>query len=96
MLDNSDRAILSTNSKLITFNHNEKIIKKNDTDKTVYMMKSGIAQAVIENGTIVLTYKVGMIFGERAITENKTRSIDIISQGNVQVYAFDPNSFLKI
>jgi len=55
MLDNSDRAILSTNSKLITFNHNEKIIKKNDTDKTVYMMKSGIAQAVIENGSIILT-----------------------------------------
>jgi len=55
MLDNSERAILSTNSKLITFNDNEKIIKKNDTDKTVYMIRSGIAQAVIDNGTIILT-----------------------------------------
>lgn len=37
-----------------------------------------------------------MIFGERAITENKTRSIDIVCQGKVEVYAFDPQSFLNI
>jgi len=37
-----------------------------------------------------------MLFGERAILENRTRSIDIMCFGNVEVYAFDPQSFLYI
>lgn len=37
-----------------------------------------------------------MIFGERAITENKPRSIDIVALDFVEVYAFHPDSFIKV
>jgi len=53
-------------------------------------MISGSAQAITANEVIVLDYVRGNLFGERAILENKLRSIDIIATENVIALNIDP------
>jgi hypothetical protein len=55
LLSNNERQILCHKSKLIQFNDQDKIIFKDHLDKTVYMLKSGNAQAITSDGTIVIT-----------------------------------------
>lgn len=59
-------------------------------------MVRGGAQAVTEDGVIVLTYDKGSLFGERAITERKLRAIDIVTTEQTFVLKVDPDSFLQI
>jgi len=56
----------------------------------------GGAQAVTDDGVIVLTYDKGSLFGERAITERKLRAIDIVATQKTFVLKIDPNTFLQI
>jgi len=56
----------------------------------------GGAQAVTEDGVIVLTYDKGSLFGERAIIERKLRAIDIVTTEQTFVLKVDPDSFLQI
>lgn len=59
-------------------------------------MVRGGAQAVTEDGVIVLTYDKGSLFGERAIIERKLRAIDIVTTEQTFVLKVDPDSFLQI
>ena len=66
------------------FQKNELIIKENDIDEYLYLIKSGIVKVVksIENKEIeVAVLKAGSFFGEMALIEGKLRRKGGLQEG---------------
>ena len=81
------------------FQKNELIIKENDIDEYLYLIKSGMVKVVksVENKEIeVASLKEGSFFGEMALIDDRPRTATVIAMEETVLEVFHRDSFIDI
>ena len=84
---------------LQVFQKNELIIKENDIDEYLYLIKSGMVKVVkyVENKEIeVALLKEGSFFGEMALIDDRPRTATVIAMEETVLEVFHRESFIDI
>lgn len=80
---------------LITYEHEDYIIKQGEEDSKFYIIKSGKVDIVVNNNYI-RTLNETESFGERALFFKETRSASAKANGKVEVYVLEEKDFKGI
>jgi len=81
------------------FQKNELIIKENDIDEYLYLIKSGMVKVVksFENKEIeVAVLKAGSFFGEMALIDDRPRTATVLAMEKTVLQVFHRDSFIDI
>ena len=81
------------------FQKNELIIKQNDVDEYLYLIKSGTVKVVksLKNKEIdVAVLKEGSFFGEMALIDDRPRSATVIAMEETILKVFHRDNFIEI
>ena len=81
------------------FQKNELIIKENDIDEYLYLIKSGMVKVVksVENKEIEVAFlKEGSFFGEMALIDDRPRTATVIAMEETVLEVFHRDSFIDI
>ena len=81
--------------KMVHYNSNECIIKKNEMGETMYILVDGEVK-VHDDDYIVATLKTGNYFGEMSLLHAAPRSMSITSLTNVDLISINQESFYNI
>lgn len=81
------------------FQNNELIIKENDIDEYLYLIKSGMVKVVksLDNKEIEVAFlKEGSFFGEMALIDDRPRTATVVAIEETVLEVFHRDSFLDI
>lgn len=84
-----------------TYKPGEFIIREGEEGETFYMIESGDAQATKtlnpgEDPVVVMHYKVGDYFGERALLKNEPRAANVVAKTECVVVSMNRHSFKRL
>ena len=100
-MDTYERSKLADAFKEQQFKSGECIIKEGEEGDKFYIIESGDAQATKtliegEAPVVVMHYKVGDYFGERALIKNEPRAANVIAKTDCNVVFMDRHSFKRL
>jgi cAMP-dependent protein kinase regulator len=100
-MDAYERSKLADAFKEKLYKSGEYIIKEGEEGDLFYMIESGDAQATKslsqgEPPVVVMHYKVGDYFGERALIKNEPRAANVIAKTDCNVVFMDRHSFKRL
>eukprot|EP00347_Sterkiella_histriomuscorum_P002262 403368839 len=100
-MDSYERFKLADAFKEHLYKAGEYIIKEGEQGDLFYMIESGDAQATKtlsegEAPVVVMHYKIGDYFGERALIKNEPRAANVIAKTDCNVVFLDRHSFKRL
>lgn len=84
-----DWEMLAENSRLVTFNDKEVILKQDVDPAAIYIIEKGIVRIQRAQGDLIARRGQGAVFGDISFLEGKGASADVVAEGQVEVSVID-------
>jgi len=93
-LNETDRKLLSSRSKKLTFAAGQALIREGDPSWALYVVTEGTAR-VERNGKAIATMSEGDIFGEMSFLESGNASATVTAQDDLSVELIESRELLQ-